>query len=217
MKPLLVNVDDIKESGQPWEGDLSREHLDELLLADPPTEFHAAGAAHVRARLTKMGRKVLVQAGFTVPLQGLCKRCLAQVSLDEPVELTLTYVPAPAESRSKAHAHETEARGRKGEAAEHHGKPAYEEGEAAASFAPETADEEIYAGKTLDLGPALREAVLLAVPPSPICREVCKGLCVVCGQDLNQRDCGHTQAVPDPRWEALKKLKLEPKQEPKKE
>lgn len=216
MKPILVNVDDIKDPGQPWEVDLPRQDLDELLLAEPPTEFHAAGAAHVRARLTKMGRKVLMQAAFTVPLQGLCKRCLKAVSLDEPVDLTLTYVPAPAEPKAPRPG---EVKGRKtdGATAERRGRPAHEEGEAAASFDPQTADEELYAGKTFDLAPALREAVLLAVPPSPLCGEGCKGLCLTCGQDLNQGDCGHAQARLDPRWEALKKLKLEPKHESKKE
>lgn len=214
MKPILVNVDDIKDPGQPWEVDLPRQDLDELLLADPPTEFHAAGAAHVRARLTKMGRKVLVQAAFAVPLQGLCKRCLKAVAVDEPVDLTLTYVPAPAEP--KAQRREGEAKGHKADA-ERRGRPAHEDGEAAASFDPQTADEELYSGKTLDLAPALREAVLLAVPPSPLCDEACKGLCLACGQDLNQGDCGHAQRRVDPRWEALQKLKLEPKQEPKKE
>ena len=37
---------------------------------------------------------LLVQAKYSVPLKGLCKRCLTSVSLDEPVELIRTYVPA---------------------------------------------------------------------------------------------------------------------------
>jgi uncharacterized protein len=215
VKPLLVNVDEIKDSAQPWEGDLAREDLDELLLADPPTEFHGAGAAHVRANLTRMGRKVLARAAFTVPLQGLCRRCLKTVTLDEPVDLTLTYVPAPAEPRAAPR--EGEHTHPKGKEAGHRAKPMHQQGESAASFDPETADEELYSGKSFDLAPALREAVLLAVPPSPLCTDDCKGLCLTCGQDLNQRDCGHSQRRADPRWEALKKLKLEPKQESKKE
>lgn len=231
MNPFLVNVDDIKVAAQPWEGDLSRENLDALLLADPPTEFHAGGVAHARARLTKMGRKVLVQSKFTVPLAGQCKRCLKPVALDEPVEVTLTYVPAPSPP-SRKHSHDAAEGGahaapREGAEAHRRGdrdsdhKPVHEAHEAAGSFAPETADEEIYPGKSIDLGPALREAILLAVPPSPLCSETCLGLCLNCGQDLNERDCGHSQQVGDLRWESLKKLKLEGqqdlKQEPKKE
>jgi len=43
----------------------------------------------------------------------------------------------------------------------------------------------------LDLEPLLREYALLEVPIKPLCREDCKGLCPVCGENLNERDCGH--------------------------
>jgi len=43
----------------------------------------------------------------------------------------------------------------------------------------------------IDLQPLLREYALLEVPISPVCRPDCKGLCPVCGQDLNLHDCGH--------------------------
>jgi uncharacterized protein len=43
----------------------------------------------------------------------------------------------------------------------------------------------------IDLEPLLREYALLEVPISPICRPDCIGLCPVCGQNLNEADCGH--------------------------
>lgn len=43
----------------------------------------------------------------------------------------------------------------------------------------------------IDLQPLIREYALLEVPINPICRVDCRGLCPVCGQDLNIRDCGH--------------------------
>ena len=36
----------------------------------------------------------------------------------------------------------------------------------------------------------IRQAMLLAVPSKPYCRADCKGLCVRCGQDKNEKDCG---------------------------
>src|SRR5437868_4142875 len=73
VEPLSLNVDAIEESGHVFEADLSRAFIDEALLVDPPTEFQAAGPAHVQARVTKLGRKVLFQSRFTVPLSGQCK------------------------------------------------------------------------------------------------------------------------------------------------
>jgi uncharacterized protein len=44
---------------------------------------------------------------------------------------------------------------------------------------------------TIDLEPVVREQLILALPISARCREDCKGLCPVCGQNRNERDCGH--------------------------
>ena len=54
----------------------------------------------------------------------------------------------------------------------------------------------------------LREALILAIPMTPLCRESCQGLCPVCGRDRNEGDCGCTPEPPDPRFAALKDLKL---------
>lgn len=38
---------------------------------------------------------------------------------------------------------------------------------------------------------AVRESVILAMPMVPLCEKGCKGLCSVCGTNLNRGDCGH--------------------------
>jgi uncharacterized protein len=45
---------------------------------------------------------------------------------------------------------------------------------------------------TIDLAPLAREYLLLEIPISPVCRPECKGLCPVCGEDLNLSVCEHT-------------------------
>ena len=62
---------------------------------------------------------------------------------------------------------------------------------------------------TLDLAPAVREQLLLDVPPYPLCREDCEGLCPRCGIDRNEESCDCTLTEPDPRWDALRDLKEE--------
>jgi uncharacterized protein len=47
----------------------------------------------------------------------------------------------------------------------------------------------------IDLAPLAREYILVEVPISPLCREDCKGLCVICGEDLNQGTCEHQQGI----------------------
>ena len=58
----------------------------------------------------------------------------------------------------------------------------------------------------IDLAPLLREYALLEVPISPIHDPDCKGLCIECGQDLNIKDCGHSQNNEDSPFSVLKNL-----------
>ena len=58
----------------------------------------------------------------------------------------------------------------------------------------------------LDLEPVLRDAVVLALPFQPLCRDDCPGLCAECGARLaDDPDHRHDEPV-DPRWAALAEL-----------
>ena len=58
-------------------------------------------------------------------------------------------------------------------------------------------------GDLLDLEPALRDAVVLALPMTPVCRPDCEGLCVGCGEPLADLPADHSHDETDPRWSAL--------------
>lgn len=63
----------------------------------------------------------------------------------------------------------------------------------------------------LDLGPLLRDTVVMEVPVRVLCRDDCQGLCPVCGTDRNETDCGHRPGEePDPRWAKLADLDVPP-------
>ena len=47
----------------------------------------------------------------------------------------------------------------------------------------------------INLEPLLREYFLVEMPIRPLCREDCKGLCPVCGEDLNIETCEHSERV----------------------
>jgi uncharacterized protein len=50
----------------------------------------------------------------------------------------------------------------------------------------------------IDLEDLVREFALLEIPIKPLCREDCQGLCQECGQNLNEKDCGHEPEVDSP-------------------
>ena len=61
-------------------------------------------------------------------------------------------------------------------------------------------------GDFIDITELVRDTVLAAQPLSKLCKPDCKGLCPVCGADLNQGDCGCDRFIPDPRMAALQEL-----------
>jgi uncharacterized protein len=186
---MRVNIDEIKDAGLRRGWDVAREAIDEMVSGDA-AGYRARGPTHLEAKLDRIDRRVRVDAHGKAELNVPCGRCLVPVALDVPVEFKLTLVPADEyvdDPRSE-------------------GDPAT--GPVAGSFEPGQAEEEVYTGKVVDLDPIVREQLLLALPSYPVCKDDCKGLCPVCGANLNDRECGCDRHVPDPRWAALKNVKL---------
>jgi uncharacterized protein len=55
----------------------------------------------------------------------------------------------------------------------------------------------------IDLEPIVRDAIVLALPQVPLCREDCPGLCPECGGKWADLEPGHGHETIDPRWAAL--------------
>ncbi|HET6210400.1 MAG TPA: YceD family protein, partial [Jatrophihabitans sp.] len=58
-------------------------------------------------------------------------------------------------------------------------------------------------GDHLDLEPVVRDAVVLSLPLTPLCRPDCAGLCPDCGERLEELPADHAHHQQDPRWAAL--------------
>lgn len=70
-------------------------------------------------------------------------------------------------------------------------------------------DERLVEDESVNLEPVLREAVVLDLPFTPLCREDCAGLCPDCGANLNDNpDHEHDPDI-DPRWSKLVELDVE--------
>jgi len=119
------------------------------------------------------GDGVLVQGTAVVRLAGQCARCLAEFTREASFDLQELYFYP--------------GRG-----------PVPGEGDD-----DEAADALFVEDDFIDLDPALREAIVLSLPFSPLCRDDCAGLCQVCGADLNENP-GHSHDAPiDARWAKL--------------
>jgi uncharacterized protein len=173
----------------PSEGRIIDEPIARSLLADALDGTDAeldASRAKVHLELHKTGHDVFARGKLSGTVVVPCGACLAAAEVPLDVRLDMTFVPEG------------------------------DEDDAAVSDDPlddvEVATHDL---DTVDLEPIVREQIILALPISPRCQPGCKGLCASCGQNKNERDCGHTGAeVPSAlAIELQRKLNLQPKKQ----
>lgn len=127
----------------------------------------------VEASLTAVADGVLVRGSADIDLTGQCVRCLRDLAEHRTVTFDELYLTAQAAERQA------------------------EEGD-------EEAEDLFQVGETsLDLEPAVRDALVLGLPFQPLCRPDCRGLCPRCGERLDDLPPDHHHDEIDPRWSAL--------------
>src|SRR2546421_6148817 len=144
-------------------------------------EVPAGADIALEVRFEAVSEGVLATGTAIVPLAGECARCLAPLTSSVTVGFQELFLYA--EGRHDKH--------------EKYDK--HDEQDAEGLYHLD--------GDLLDLEPAFRDAVVLALPMSPLCREDCPGLCAECGVPLADAGPGHQHdAAVDPRWAALQQL-----------
>ncbi len=199
---MLVKIEEIQEPGLKRTEPIKADVLNSA-LADSEG-FALVSSTPLSASFKKVSGRVFVRGGFSAELTCPCKRCTTDVPVPINVEFSLRMVPEAMAPRADANPDAPPPKRTKQQKKEDDGQSP-----TAASFELDEIDAEPFNGKTIDLDPVVREQVLLALPVSVLCREDCKGLCSTCGQDLNEKNCGHgkTKEV-DVRLAKLKDIKL---------
>ncbi len=64
----------------------------------------------------------------------------------------------------------------------------------------------IFSGSSIDFGEVLYTNLFMALPSKSLCRHDCKGICPVCGMNLNTGSCSCDTKDTDPRFDILDKL-----------
>lgn len=65
-----------------------------------------------------------------------------------------------------------------------------------------------YSGDEIDLTHEIEEQIAMEIPLKPLCKGSCKGLCHVCGVDLNQSQCSCSNETINLKFSALKNFKV---------
>jgi uncharacterized protein len=140
-------------------------------------ELHLAAPVEGEVKLMKTGRSILATAQLATAIAEQCSRCLIAVS--SPVRVSLQEEALPSIDLETGQPVDTTDEPDALRLDEHH---------------------------ELHLEGPVAEAILLAEPIAPLCRPDCRGLCAVCGVDLNMEPAhGHADDAIDPRLAELAK------------
>ncbi|RKN38805.1 YceD family protein [Streptomyces hoynatensis] len=131
----------------------------------------------VSLRMESVIEGVLVTGTVRAPLAGECVRCLEPVGREVTADFQEMFSYPEAEG------------------AHRQAEPGAEEAEEETLFLQ---------GDLFDLEPVVRDAVVLALPLQPVCREDCPGLCPECGALLAEDPDHRHEDVVDVRWAALR-------------
>lgn len=134
----------------------------------------------VNGRVRASGSEIQVSGRVETKVNVECDRCLKTIGLPVSAGFKLQYITGQDYESSQA--------------------------------AELTSDEmslSVFDGEAIDVDEIVREQILLAVPDRGLCDENCRGICSICGTNLNTGSCECTSTEIDPRWEALKKFKTD--------
>ena len=177
---LKFNLVEIPEEGTEISEDLPVEWLTNIPEFSEEGGTHIQGPIHIEGKLRRDGDNLRVWGEVSADLVTMCTRCGIDIHYPLQGSFAITMAPGP----------EPEL----GEEVE---------------LSPEEMIKVYYRGNEVDLNPVFREEVAIQVPIQPLCDPACKGLCMVCGSNLNEVECGCSREEGDPRLKALRNIKIE--------
>jgi uncharacterized protein len=128
-------------------------------------------------RVTKVGTEVVVNGSIETDVELQCSRCLKDFRSMLTIPFEAIYHPLE-----------------------------HLKGEDKHELKVDELDMGFYSQDELDLLDLIKEQIMLSLPMKPLCNELCKGICLQCGADLNTGTCSCSAKEIDPRLEPLKKL-----------
>jgi uncharacterized protein len=140
-------------------------------------EFEVAATIDLALQVRKDGDTYRLQGRLATTVRRSCCRCLEPFDVPASLDIDVRYLPHRVNT-----------------------------GEGEREIADDDLSIAFYRDDQINLGDLVREQLELAAPMKPLCGERCRGLCPVCGANLNSDACGCETAWRDPRLDALRSL-----------
>ncbi len=138
-------------------------------------EFRQCGSLKVNADAELAGAEIRIRGHLGTRLAATCDRCLGPVEFPVERDFDLVYRPLGSIAREEE-----------------------------IEISPEELEVGFYSGNGIALGDVLTEQVILAFPMKVTCRDDCRGLCPVCGANLNVKTCECPKPKSDSPFASLK-------------
>ncbi len=177
---FTLKLEEIPEEGLELEWKEERASLLAYLKGLSRIDFDFERSLQSEAKIKKAGGLVFISGKVQTILRLQCVRCLREFSYPLSSSFELTLHPL----REAPSEEETE-------------------------LGSEEMELNFFEGGEILLSEIACEQVFLEIPYQPLCQEGCKGLCAVCGRDLNLSACDCVKEELASGFSALKKLKLD--------
>ncbi len=184
---MKIDIRNIGEGGRKIDMRIPRSRL------QVKDEFEVTEDVSVEGTVEKVNGEIICNLNFETAVLMPCSRCLRETII-QLAEKFRTVI-----------------------ALERHSEEAEESEEEEFDAAAEDDRHKFLDGDRLDINRVVLEQVYLSLPMKPLCREDCRGLCTVCGRNLNEGECDCDRTTVDPRLKILEKLKKNKIDEKKKD
>ena len=176
---MRLRVDEIGAEARELSFLQSEDEVNRRLAQGPVHEFRVGGPISVDLTYYRAGMELFFEGRLSAPIVASCARCAEEFG--SPSARPFRFVLAP------------RAAGKDGDG----------------RLRNEDLEFSTYQGDEVDLAPLIGEQLLLALPSRALCRDECRGLCPRCGTNLNLYQCACEEQRGDPRFAALRTLKVE--------
>jgi uncharacterized protein len=176
---LILKLDEIPDEGLDMKWTEERASLLAYLEKLSKIDFEFETPLQSEVKIKKAGQSILVKGRVQTVLRFQCVRCLKEFSHPLSSNFELTLHPL----REGSFVDEVELSGKDMESS------FFDSGE-------------------IHLSEIACEQIFLEIPFQPLCHEECKGLCPICGKDLNLSSCDCPKEEFESGFSYLQKLKL---------
>jgi len=130
-----------------------------------------------RLKIMKIGNEVIVRGEVVADVKLQCSRCIMDFEYKLSVPVDVVYHPLEELKREERH-----------------------------EIMAGELDMDFYSGEEMDIIMLAKEQIDLQMPMKPLCTNLCKGICLTCGKNLNTGVCTCAEKETDSRFVILKKL-----------